>query len=95
MLIDENSLEFQRAVTRKAQKIYKRRYMTELNKARATIKARTRADTTTRIRRFEDNFRTPCSECGKYIHFSSRDENWEQEKEELYEAFADWHHDKC
>jgi hypothetical protein len=48
------------------------------------------------VRANEDNFRTPCSVCGKPVYFGPSLDNWETEvKPGLYEAFKNWHHGKC
>ena len=91
-LLDANSGKFKAAVKREAQRTYKRRFMTEINKARKTMETEAAA----RVRRSEDNFRVPCSVCGKPMVFSSRDENWESAaKPVLYSAFGNWHHTTC
>jgi hypothetical protein len=43
----------------------------------------------------EDNFRVPCSVCGKLMYMSSRDSNGEQKKAILHEAFKGWSHTNC
>jgi len=48
------------------------------------------------VRIGEDNFRVPCRICGKMMHFSSRDAEWESlERQVLYDAFKNWHHTSC
>jgi len=95
-LIDVNSQEFKRRVELEAQRLYKQRFMTELNKARETIRKKAREEGAEWVRRNEDNFRIPCSICGKPMYFSSRDENWERKvKPILYQAFKNWRHTSC
>jgi hypothetical protein len=48
-----------------------------------------------RVRENEDNFRVPCSYCGKFICFSDKDSNWLEVKKTLYEAFKEWGHSEC
>lgn len=95
-LIDVNSQEFKRRVELEAQRLYKQRFMTELNKARETIRKKAWEEGAEWVRRNEDNFRIPCSICGKPMYFSSRDENWERKvKLILYQAFKNWRHTSC
>ena len=48
------------------------------------------------VRTGEDNFRVPCSICGKPMYFSNRDGKWEGDvKPILYGAFKNWHHTSC
>ena len=47
------------------------------------------------VRDKEDNFKTPCSICGKPMHFSSRDKNWPEVMKSLNEVFKDWRHTPC
>jgi hypothetical protein len=90
-LIDANREKFKRAVKREAVRIYNKRFFTEMNKARGTIEK----EAARRVRVMEDNFRVPCSKCGRYIYFSSNDNNWKQIRRDLYEGFEDWHHTRC
>ena len=46
-------------------------------------------------RKNEDNFRVPCSKCGKLMYFSSKDVDWNNEKNSLYQAFLEWSHVSC
>lgn len=95
-LLDANSQEFKRRVKLEAQRLYKQRFMRELNKARETIWRNAWEAGRQWTRQNEDNFHVPCSICGKPMHFSSLDENWESEiKPTLYRAFKNWCHVKC
>jgi predicted CopG family antitoxin len=47
------------------------------------------------VREQEDNFRVPCSVCGKPMKYSSRDDIWPKAKEVLYQAFSKWGHTDC
>ena len=97
-LLKTNSEEFKRAVEAEAERRYKSRHMSELDKARKTIEEKayrkgyeegyTKAMS-------EDHFYVPCSICGKPMHFSSKDVNWEDVKQVLYNAFRNWHHTSC
>ncbi len=86
---------FEKAVKLAAQRIHMRRFMTELNKARESIKKDAWDEGAKFIRRNEDNFRVPCRKCGSPMRFSSRDEDWSKEQEILNKAFSDWNHVKC
>lgn len=94
-LVDGNSVEFKRAVKLEAQDLYKSRFMRELNVARKTIEDQAFQSGMNRVRVDEDNFHVPCSVCGKPMHISSRDNNWQEEKRVLYEAFRGWRHTTC
>ena len=95
-LIDANSKEFKRLVMLEAQRLYKRRFMKELNKAGETIRSNAWEAGAGWVRRNEDNFRVPCSICGKPMYFSSNDSNWESKvKPTLYQAFKNWCHTRC
>jgi Zn-dependent M32 family carboxypeptidase len=95
-LINSNSEEFKRLVQLEAERLYKQRFMRQLNKARETVRSRAWEEAREWIRRTEDNFRVPCSICGKPMYFSSTQDNWEaQVKPTLYNAFKDWHHTAC
>ena len=94
-LIDSNSEEFRRAVSREAQRLYKSRFMREVNRARESIRESAWNAGAEYVRESEDNFHVPCSICGKPMHFSSRDQNWEEEKRVLHDAFRNWHHTSC
>jgi len=95
-LIDANSKEFKRRVELEAQRLYKQRFMRELNKARETIRSNAWEAGANWVRNNEDNFRVPCSICGEPMYFSSNDSNWESKvKPTLYQAFRNWHHVRC
>ena len=99
-LIDANSAEFKRMVELEAQRQYKQRFMKELNKARDTItnNAWERAWNSGAdwVRRNEDNFRIPCGICGKTMHISSSESNWESMiKPMLHAAFKNLCHKSC
>jgi hypothetical protein len=47
------------------------------------------------VREQEDNFRIPCSVCGKPVEYSSGDDDWPEVKEILYKAFSEWGHVEC
>jgi len=95
-LLYSNSEEFKRLVKLEAQRLYKRRFMRELNKARETIRSNAWEAGAEWVRRNEDNFRVPCSICGEPMYFSSNDSNWESKvKPTLYQAFKNWYHVRC
>jgi len=93
-LLKTNSEEFKKAVEAEAKRIYKRRFMTQLNKARETIYAKG-YEAGYKEAASEDHFHVPCSICGKPMHFSSTDENWDKIREVLYNAFKTWAHTSC
>jgi hypothetical protein len=93
-LLHSNSVEFKRVVQLEAQRLYKQRFMRELNKARKTLMEQYH-DIGFEEAMEIDHFRVPCSICGKPMHFSSRDQNWDEERRVLYEAFKNWHHTSC
>jgi hypothetical protein len=95
-LIDANSAEFKRMIELEAQRLYKQRFMKELNKARETITNNAWKSGAQWVRRHQDNFRVPCSICREPLYFSSSDSNWESEiKPTLYDAFKNWYHVRC
>jgi hypothetical protein len=94
-LIEPNSQLFQDAVRREAQSLAKSDFMKQLNATRKTIKANGFNEGAEYVRRSEDNFHAPCSICGQPMSFSSRDNEWEKEKNPLYNAFKSWHHIQC
>jgi len=95
-LLNSNSEEFKRLVRVEAQRLYKQRFMSELNKAKETVRSNAWEAGGEWVRENEDNFRVPCSICGKPMQFSSLDKNWESEiKPTLYQAFKNWRHTKC
>lgn len=90
ILIDRNRPKSKHDEELRAQAIYKSRFMTELNKARNTIRDDAWNDGANWVRQNENNFHTPCSTCGKLTSLSNRDNNWESKiKQVLYEAFKD------
>lgn len=93
ILLDANSKKFEQELKRRAELTYKSRFMTEINKAKKTL----REEITKKVRQTEDNFRVPChKKCGYYMNFSNRDDNWESGiKPTLYEAFKTWSHTNC
>ena len=95
VLINRNSEIFKKAVEDRALALYRSRHMSEMNKTRKTIEEKTRDIAVDMTRHEEDNFRVPCKICGENMYFSSTDENWEEEKKILHQAFADWQHEKC
>lgn len=91
-LIDSDSAGFRDAVQSEASRLAKSQYVTQLNAARQTIRARACKEGEENVRRNEDNFRVPCSDCAGLMYFSSHDSNWERERAIIYEAFNRWHH---
>ena len=105
-LLKTNSEEFKRAVEAEAERRYKSRHMSELDKARKTIEEkaykkgydegyRKGYDEGYTKAMSEDHFYVPCSICGKPMHFSSKDSNWKDVKRVLYNAFRTWAHTAC
>ncbi|MDG7038326.1 MAG: hypothetical protein JRN37_04085 [Nitrososphaerota archaeon] len=96
LLVDPRREEFGRAVKSGAERLAKSRFMKDLNAARKSIADNAFKRGQDWVRQNEDHFRVPCSVCGKPMHFSSNDENWEEkEKPILEEAFANWLHTSC
>ena len=95
VLIDQNSEIFKKAAEDRALALYRSRHMSEMNKTRKTIEEKTRHVAVEMTRNEEDNFRVPCKICGKAMYFSSRDEDWEEEKKILHQALAGWQHTDC
>ena len=91
LLLNRNAEEFKRSVERQAQSLYKSRFMKQLNKSRESITE----EAAWSVRDTEDNFRVPCAKCGKWMYFSSIDDNWEEKKDMLYRTFGQWAHTKC
>jgi hypothetical protein len=91
------------AVQDGADRLAKSRYMQQINKARKTIEDQAYQKGynvgyekgAEYVRVNEDNFHVPCPICGKPMHFSSRDQDWEGEKKILHGAFSGWHHTTC
>jgi hypothetical protein len=95
LLVDANGEKFKEAVAREADRLARSRFLKQLNKGRESIRDNAFNKGMNYVRRSEDNFRVPCSICGKPMYFSSRDENWENERTVLYEAFGNWRHTNC
>ena len=95
VLVDTRREQYKKNVKDEADRLGKSRYMGQLNKARTTVEDSGRKKGENHVRSNEDNFRVPCSVCGKYMHFSSKDKEWDAEKKALYPAFANWHHTAC
>ena len=95
LLSDTNNEKFKTAINRRAETIYKSRFLSELNKARATIGNEYRIKTEHKVRTLESNFSVPCSKCGQLMYFSLRHADWGQKQKILYQAFGDWRHTSC
>ena len=94
-LLDSNSQEFENAVQKEAQRIYKSRHMVELNKARESISVQCH-NKGYDLAMKTDHFAVPCKICKKPMQFSSLDENWvSKERLTLYAAFKDRNHTSC
>lgn len=103
ILLDENSKMFKELVDAAAERRYKSRFMTQLDKARASIKEEAYKEgyddgynkgynESMKIKRFT----VPCSICGKPMVFTSNNEEWfDKVRPMLYEVFKDWYHTKC
>jgi len=89
-LLDKNGGEFKHAAELEAQRIYKSRFMSELNKSRKTL-YKMGYNEAMQIERFT----VPCSTCGKSIQFTSRDPKWEEQKRLLNDAFKNVCHANC
>lgn len=103
--------KFKKAVNRQALRLGKGKLMTQMNKMRETYenkgwdsgykegliqaKGEFFRKGKESVRANEDNFRVPCSICGKPMRFCSNDKNWNEKQEVLYQAFASWHHITC
>ena len=74
LLLDLNSKEYRQAIEREARRASKSEFMSQLNTGRETIRNQAFADGQRFVREHEDNFRVPCSICGKPMQFSSRDQ---------------------
>ncbi len=94
-LVDPRRKEYRNAVQREVENLGKSRFMKQINKARTTIKDNAMKRGASYVRNHEDNFRVPCKLCGKYMYFSSKDQNWDKIKEYLYQAFRTWSHTSC
>lgn len=95
MLVDPRREQFKKAVKEEADRLGKSRFMGQVNKARKTIEDNSWQNGAKYVRSNEDNFRVPCSVCGKHMRFSSDDKEWEDEKKTLYKAFGNWYHTMC
>jgi hypothetical protein len=82
-------------IANEARRLMNSEMMTQLNTAKATIAAKERENAKKEVRANEDNFRVLCNACQEYMHFSSRDEKWTEEKAVLYKAFGNWSHVTC
>jgi hypothetical protein len=94
-IMHANDAVFKKAVAREAERRFKSRFTTQMNTARNTIWNDAYREGEERVRANEDNFHVSCAICGKPMTFSSRDNNWEEEKKILYQAFSSWHHSAC
>jgi hypothetical protein len=94
-LIELNSERFKEAVQSEASRLARAQFMKQINITRQTIRAKAFKEGAEHVRRFEDNFRSPCSKCGKPMYFSSRQTNWDKMNAILHDAFKDWHHTSC
>jgi len=91
-LLDKNGQSFKKAVQQEARRLHNSALMTELNKARESIRRKAWEEGVEYVRRNEDNFRVPCPRCGKPMRFSSSDEEWEKKQKILNQAFSNWSH---
>jgi hypothetical protein len=89
-LLNKNGGEFKHATELEAQRVYKSRFMSELNKSRKTI-YKMGYNEAMQI----DRFTIPCSICGKPMQFTSRDPKWEEQKLILNNAFKNVCHTNC
>jgi hypothetical protein len=78
-----------------ARRLMNSELMLQLNKSRSTIEAKARKEGGELVRQYEENFWTPCSKCGKPMHFDNRLENWQAVKKVLEKAFENWSHGGC
>ena len=95
LLVDPRREEYRKAVEDEANRLAKSRFMKQINKARKTIEDQAYQRGADYVRNSEDNFHTPCSVCGKPIHFSNSLSNWEDVRKPLHEAFSKWYHGNC
>ena len=94
-LVDSNGTEFKKAVEHEAQRLHKSKFLEQMNRARLSIHNNGFEEGVKWVRENEDNFRAPCSVCGKPMYFSQNNSNWEEVKKTLHPAFANWHHTTC
>jgi hypothetical protein len=94
-LIDPNSQLFKQAVHNEALSLGKSQFLKQLNTARQVIKMQGFREGQEHVRSSEENFRVPCSICGKPMYFSSLDSNWKDAREYLYAAFRNSSHARC
>jgi hypothetical protein len=94
-LVDRNREKFKKAVRREANNLANSRLMKQLNKGRESIRDNAFNDGMNYVRLSEDNFKVPCSNCGKPMRFTNGSEGWEDAKVVLYEAFENWCHTNC
>ena len=106
LLLEKNSESYGQELQAKANTLYKSRFLSELNKARAGWEKNNRL---VMIAEFEKGFnagekcfqeegmvwRVPCSICGKPIQFTSNDSNFKETYEVLRQAFSSWSHVNC
>jgi len=93
-LLDQQGEKFKRAIELEAQRLYKSRFMSELNKARKSIEKqyyKLGYDEAMKI----EHFSVPCSVCGEPVVFSSRDARWDEARRTLSEAFKNCRHTNC
>jgi len=75
-LMDTGSKSFKKEVDKEALRLEKRQFMTQLNTTRDSIKTSAYNEGVNYTRNNEDNFKVPCSVCGKPMYFSNRDPRW-------------------
>lgn len=98
-LVDINSDRFQTLIEKKAQSLSKSRFLTQLNKGRATIARYSKRhgyleglESAKSIERFT----IPCSKCGGPMEFQNNQNNWTSDvKPTLCKAFETWSHVTC
>ncbi len=95
VIIDPRREEYQKAVLGEADRLAKSRAMTQLNKARTTIRKEAFNECASYVRQNEDNFRVPCPTCGLPMRLSSLSADWPTVRETLYRAFQGWRHTRC
>lgn len=94
-LIASSGEAFNKSVKREARKLAKGQFMSQLNTARKSIRNKAYREGVEWTRKNEDNFRVPCSICGKDMYFSNRDQNWDKTKADIHETFTNWSHTEC
>lgn len=98
ILLDENSKKFKALVDAEAERRYKGRFMTQLDKTRAKIKEEGYKEgylVGYKDAKKIEHFCVPCSRCGRSMLFTSTDKDWAEVKPTLYKAFRYWHHTDC